>query len=171
VVTESQIIGEHLDSVTCLAISANGTTLASGGNDGSVKLWDLAQSRKQAEAQITSHFQIETWWTNGSLFSLLFSPDGASVFGFMEHNIAAKNIASGLDYLLLPGATGRGALSPDGKLLATGDKAGTVKLWDLASGRLLATVKAHTSEVVALAFSPDGRILATCGFNDPSLKA
>src|SRR4030095_6981612 len=55
-------------------------------------------------------------------------------------------------------------------LLATGDKAGTVKLWDHASGRLLATNRAHTSRVVTLAFSPDGRMLATCGFDDPVLK-
>jgi WD40 repeat protein len=171
VVTENQIIGEHLDSAMCLAISADGTTLASGANDGSVKLWNVAQAREQAEAQVASRFQIGTGSTNGGLLSLLFSPDGDSVFGVMEHFTAAKNIVSGRDSHLLSGASGRGALSPNGKLLATGDKAGTVRLWDLAGGRLLATIKAHTNKVAALGFSPNGVILATGEFGDSVLKA
>ena len=170
VVTENRIIGAHLDSATCLAISADGTTLASGANDGSVKLWNMAQTQEQAETQVVSGFQIGTGSTNGALGSLIFSPDGNDLVGVMEHTTATKNISTGQDCPALSGAAGRGALSPDGKLLATGDKAGTVKLWDLASGRLLAAVEAHKGEVTALDFSPDGRELATCGFDDAVLR-
>jgi WD40 repeat protein/serine/threonine protein kinase len=170
VVTESRIIGAHLDSATSLAISADGTTLASGANDGSVKLWNMAQTQEQAETQVVSSFQIGTGSTNGAVGSLIFSPDGNDVLGVMEHTTATKNISTGQDYPALSGAAGRGTLSPDGKLLATGDKAGTVKLWDLAGGRLLAAVEAHKGEVTALDFSPDGRELATCGFDDGVLR-
>jgi WD40 repeat protein len=53
------------------------------------------------------------------------------------------------------------AFSPDGKLLASGDTAGVVRLRDVATGRLLREFKAHTKEILDLAFSPDGQIVAS----------
>jgi WD40 repeat protein len=52
------------------------------------------------------------------------------------------------------------ALSPDGKVLATGD-ANLIRFWDLASGRELRQLQAPLDEVEGLAFSPDGKILAS----------
>ena len=58
------------------------------------------------------------------------------------------------------------AFSPDGKTLATASRepvGGNLYLWDVASGKLLATLRGHSAAVQAVAFSPDGRTLASGG--------
>ncbi|GAA0943024.1 WD40 repeat domain-containing serine/threonine protein kinase [Actinocorallia libanotica] len=54
------------------------------------------------------------------------------------------------------------AFSRDGRTLATGDRSGEVRLWDVASGRTVRFLKGHTDAVYAAAFSPDGTMVATC---------
>jgi RNA polymerase sigma factor (sigma-70 family) len=53
------------------------------------------------------------------------------------------------------------ALTADGKLLARGGADHTIDLWDAASGKKLHTLKGHTVPILRLAFSPDGKTLAS----------
>ena len=61
------------------------------------------------------------------------------------------------------------ALSPDGRLVATGSYDQQIKLWDAASGELVRTIAGHNGAVFDLAFSPDGRRLASASA-DRSVK-
>jgi WD40 repeat protein len=61
------------------------------------------------------------------------------------------------------------AFSPDGQLLAPGFDDDTIKLWDVANGRLVRTLEGHTDVVLSVAFSPDGKILAS-GSADGTIK-
>ena len=61
------------------------------------------------------------------------------------------------------------AFSPDGQTLALASYEGTVKLWDVATGKLRETLKGHSNAVMAVVFSPDGRTLAS-GSSDQTVR-
>jgi WD40 repeat protein/serine/threonine protein kinase len=71
--------------------------------------------------------------------------------------------------LRLEGATGEvstGALSPDGKLLAAGCRDKTIRIWNIETGKPIATLEGHTFDFVwQVVFSPDGKHLASQAVN------
>jgi len=62
------------------------------------------------------------------------------------------------------------AYSPDGKTLASGSYDGTMKLWEVGSGKELSMIKGHVAPVWSVAYSPDGKTLASGGYDEKTKR-
>jgi WD40 repeat protein len=156
--------------VTALAFQPGGLLLASGHDDGGVRLWDIVGGRLAFELRPP----ISPSGGGGDLAvsALAFSQDGRKLAVAAEdRSIVLWNMASGEMSGRLLGHTDRiSALAwhPDGRRLVSAGWDATARVWDAAACLPLILLNSHDAQVQALAFSPDGQRLA-CADSAPSV--
>lgn len=156
-------ITAHTNGATCVTFSPDGTLLASGGRDGTVKIWSIPGMTllKTLNGGVGYRPRV---------FAVVFSKDGAMVGVGGQGGIVVYRVADGqLLGQLTTVDTISFALSPDGTLLASGsdevDQYGqcvdcSIKIWRTADAALILTIPGNNNGITSLAFSPDQKELA-----------
>lgn len=150
----------HKGWVFKVQFSPDGQRLVSAGRDGSVRVWNLATG--QQEFAKTGYPDMRR---------ALFSPDGRYIaytgYGnelwLWDFTSKDKDQEKPVKYLYDVGVISGLSFSPEGRRLAVTSHNGRVLLIETQSGRVLQQFHTHEGMVVAVAFSPDGRVLATGG--------
>jgi basic membrane protein A len=141
-----------------MAITHEGTRLATAGNDYKVKLWDISSDQ-------TMGAPLFTFDLPGSVFSVAFSADGSKLAaGIEDGTTSIWNLSTEKEMIALRGhhdAVTAVAFDPNGNHIITASLDGTARIWDANSGTELFTLRGHTGPVTSVAYSPDGRRIAT----------
>jgi len=160
---EVRSLAGHKGAVTSVAYSPDGTYLLSGGEDGTLKLWETATGREVRT--FTGH--------KAGVTSVAFSPDGSTaVSGSNDSTLRLWDVASGKE---LRATDGLGwkiagvAFSADGKFVASAADDNQVKLWSVPKLELVRALTGHGWRVTSVAFSPTGDSPLS-GSEDDSLK-
>ncbi|HTU91713.1 MAG TPA: WD40 repeat domain-containing protein [Gemmataceae bacterium] len=145
-------------SIRLLAAANDGATVAWCGNDHRVILWDARAGKQLRQLRPQGN----------KIAELVFSPDGETLFVAdlagvhvftLQEKPTSRDLAGG------SGGVFAAAVSPDGRILATGGRGGAVRLWETASGQERRAMFGDAAFVRSAAFSADGTLLATGGSN------
>ncbi len=152
-----EIFTGHSQEVRSVAFNPNGNYIASGCASGIIRLWDADTWQPIRTLNEPKNGQIE------SAYSIVFSPDGKTLFCGTDDDIHLWDAHTGEHKLMFTGHTGfvkHITLSLDGNILASED-GDTIHLWDAHTGEHNRTLIGHNKSISSIAFSPDGKILAS----------
>ena len=136
-----------------IGFSPDGQWLASTGEDGVVHVWEVEGQREIDFFDLPDHGWAVTFSPNGR-----YLVSGGQFTEIIVYDLPRSEICMRLN---ADSTTEDVAFSPDGQLLASAHADARIRLWEVASGRLLAILWGHEDSVNDLSFSSGGRTLAS----------
>ena len=153
---------EHLraqrTAVGTIVISPDGETLVSSGDDAGINLWDWESGKYTAT--FLEH--------QSNILALAISPDSEILVSGGLDGIRVWSLKPQRPLYPLIGvgnSTYSLAFNPNGYILASGEKEGQVKFWNLRTAQLISEFLPHNQEISGVAFTPDGKTLVTASYD------
>ena len=141
-----------------IALSPEDRILATGGDDGYIRLWNVSTGQLMNRSELP-----HTDWIR----SIAFSPDGKKIASSGEDFAVKIWDSCTVRYLnTFSGHQGRVwavVFDTESEYLFSAGDDQTLKTWDVQTGNCWKTIQGYTSKVRSVAFSPDGQQLATAG--------
>jgi WD40 repeat protein len=160
--------------VNSVAISSDGTLVAAATQDGMVKLWDVSLGTVRFTMKDPRMSSIDSNKFQSPASSVAYSPDGRTVASGSRAGTVLFNAQSGQMIRTYNNTmTSALAFSPNGQVIAAvsagiqmdPNHTGEVNFLDANSGAILLTIPGVKGGVTSIAFSPDGKTLASAGVN------
>jgi WD40 repeat protein len=140
----------HVNELHTLVFSPEGTRIASGSDDKTVRVWDVNTGMQLAV--LRGH--------ENSVRRLAFLSGGTRIVSIADDNtmrIWDATTAEPRTVLRHQGEVTSMAFSPDYSRIVTGCKDKTVQIWDVESGERRFVLRGHEHHVCSVAYSPDGK--------------
>ncbi|KAK6500755.1 hypothetical protein TWF506_003518 [Arthrobotrys conoides] len=142
---------------SCATAGGSGR-LASGSDDGTVKIWDTATGVCLTTLKPQT-YQVQVW-------SVAFSHDGQKIASSSGKNVILWDAITGTCHGILEGhadSVWSVAFSFDGKILASGSGDGVIIIWNTDTKKRTDTIEGHRDWVASLQFSYDGKLASSSG--------
>ena len=158
ILPKTQILSGHVDGVTAVAWSPDGSRIVTGSDDATIRVWDAVTGEGLFSLEHGSKVRSVAW-----------SPDGSRIAAGSSGCVRVWDAVTGEGLLSLERSYGvrSVAWSPDGSRIAAGSS-GCVRVWDAVSGEELLSLE-HGSQVRSVAWSPDGSRIAA-GSDDATIR-
>lgn len=154
--------GHAGQAVSAVAYCKEPEQVLTGSRDGSIRRWNRLKGKV-----------LLRWRPHDTLVTnLAVSPDGKWVFSCGRNVVAESSIATGklrVSWQRHSGAVTAVAVLPAGNTVVSGSNDGTLRLWDITSGKCLGTIKGLAPGAYAVAVSPDGK-RASAGCKDGVIR-
>lgn len=145
----------HRGWVRAIAVSPDGSTIASASDDGDLRFWNPDLRREFARVSVG----------HGTLVAVEYSPDGRFIaLTYLDGTVQLRDSSSGA---VVREWTSQGrwgtslAFDSAGKTLVVGNEDGSVRVWDVSTGEERSVMLGHSARVNSVRFSPDGSVIAS----------
>ena len=141
--------------VWSVVFSPDGQMIASGGSDGTIRLWDTQGNT--IAPPLKGH--------SAAVRAVVFDPNGQMILSGSEDGTLrlwdTQGSSIGKPFKGHKSWVNSVAFSSDGQTIVSGSEDGTVRIWDIQGNSVGKPFKGHKDSVMSLAFSPDSQIIAS----------